>query len=250
MNNKCAVILAGGEGKRMKSDLPKPMNEVLGKPMLRWVIDAVKEAGIDDICVVTGFKTEITEAYLDALPFAVSHVLQSERLGTGHAVMMAKDFLKEKGGDVVILCGDAPFMDTATIADAYTDHNESGASATVISAMLDDPTGYGRIVRNPDGTLKSIVEQKEADEATLAIKEVNSGGYWFDTMDLLGVLDDIKANNSAKEYYLPDALWLLLQNGKKVGAFTASSPDTVLGANDPQQLKELNEIAKGKASLS
>ena len=116
MNNKCAVILAGGEGKRMKSDIPKPMNEVLGKPMLRWVIDAVKAAGIDDICVVTGFKTEVTEAYLDSLPFAVSHVLQSERLGTGHAVMMAKDFLNEKGGDVVILCGDAPFMDTETIA--------------------------------------------------------------------------------------------------------------------------------------
>ena len=246
MNNKCAVILAGGEGKRMKSDLPKPMNEVLGKPMLRWVIDAVKAADIDDICVVTGFKTEITEAYLDSLPFAVSHVLQSERLGTGHAVMMAKDFLKEKGGDVVILCGDAPFMDTETIADAYRDHNESGASATVISAMLDDPTGYGRIVRNTDGTLKSIVEQKEADEETLAIKEVNSGGYWFDTEDLLGVLDNIKANNSAKEYYLPDALWLLLQNGSKVGAFTAKSPDTVLGANDPQQLQELNEIAKAK----
>ena len=95
MNRKCAVILAGGEGKRMKSDLPKPMNEVLGKPMLRWVIDAVKAAGVDNICVVTGFKTEITEAYLHSLPFEVSHVLQSERLGTGHAVMMAKDFLKE-----------------------------------------------------------------------------------------------------------------------------------------------------------
>lgn len=246
MSLKCAVILAGGEGKRMKSDLPKPMNEVLGKPMLRWVIDAVKSAGIDDICVVTGFKTEITEAYLDALPFEVCHVLQSERLGTGHAVMMAKEFLKEKGGDVVILCGDAPFMDTKTIADAYADHDENGASATVISAMLDDPTGYGRIVRNPDGTLKNIVEQKEADEETLAIREVNSGGYWFDTADLLGVLDDIKANNSAKEYYLPDALYLLLQNGKKVGAFTADSPDTVLGANDPQQLAELNEIARAK----
>ena len=246
MNNKCAVILAGGEGKRMKSDLPKPMNEVLGKPMLRWVIDAVKAAGIDDICVVTGFKTEITEAYLDALPFEVSHVLQSERLGTGHAVMMAKDFLGEKGGDVVILCGDAPFMDCDTIADAYKDHNESGASATVISAMLDDPTGYGRIVRNTDGTLKNIVEQKEADEETLAIKEVNSGGYWFDTADLLSVLDNIKANNSAKEYYLPDALYLLLQKGKKVGAFTAQSADTVLGANDPAQLAELNEIAVAK----
>lgn len=246
MNNKCAVILAGGEGKRMKSDIPKPMNEVLGKPMLRWVIDAVKAAGIDDICVVTGFKTEVTEAYLDSLPFAVSHVLQSERLGTGHAVMMAKDFLIEKGGDVVILCGDAPFMDTETIADAYNDHNASGASATVISAMLDDPTGYGRIVRNADGTLKSIVEQKEADEATLKIQEVNSGGYWFDTADLLSVLDNIKANNSAKEYYLPDALYLLLQNGKKVGAFTAQSPDTVLGANDPAQLAELNDIARAK----
>ena len=246
MSKKCAVILAGGEGKRMKSDLPKPMNEVLGRPMLRWVIDAVKNAGIDDICVVTGYKTEITEAYLDALPFEVSHVLQSERLGTGHAVMTAKEFLNEKGGDVVILCGDAPFMDTKTIADAYADHDKKDASATVISAVLDDPTGYGRIVRNPDGTLNNIVEQKEADEKTLALREVNSGGYWFDTADLLSVLDNITANNSAKEYYLPDALYLLLQNGKKVGAFTAESPDTVLGANDPQQLAELNKIAKDK----
>lgn len=250
MNSKCAVILAGGEGKRMKSDIPKPMNEVLGKPMLRWVIDAVRAAGIDDVCVVTGYKTEITEAYLDAIPFEVSHVLQSERLGTGHAVMMAKEFLKAKGGDVAILCGDAPFMDAGTIADAYESHNESGASATVISAMLDDPTGYGRIVRNQDGTLKSIVEQKEADAETLAIREVNSGAYWFDTADLLGVLDDIKANNSAKEYYLPDALYLLLERGRKVGAFTAASADTVLGANDPAQLAELNEIARKKASLS
>lgn len=250
MNNKCAVILAGGEGKRMKSELPKPMNEVLGKPMLRWVIDAVKAAGVDDICVVTGFKTEITEAYLASLPFAVQHVLQSERLGTGHAVMMAKDFLKEKGGDVVILCGDAPFMDAQTIADAYSSHHEHAASATVISAMLEDPTGYGRIVRNSDGTLKAIVEQKEADDETLKIQEVNSGAYWFDTADLLSVLDDIKANNSAKEYYLPDALYLLLQNGRKVGAFTAQSPDTVLGANDPQQLAELNEIAKLKSGIN
>ena len=244
MNNKCAVILAGGEGKRMKSNLPKPMNEVLGKPMLRWVIDSVKEAGIDNICVVTGYKTEITEAYLDSLPFEVSHVLQSERLGTGHAVMMAKDFLKNNGGDVVILCGDAPFMDSGTIEDSYLIHDQVGYSATVISAMLDDPTGYGRIVRKADGTLHNIVEQKDADEETLAIKEVNSGGYWFDVADLLSVLDDIKANNSAKEYYLPDALYLLLSKGKKVTAFTSASPDTVLGANDPAQLEELNRIAK------
>ena len=243
---KCAVILAGGEGKRMKSDIPKPMNEVLGKPMLRWVIDAVKEAGIDDICVVTGYKKEITEEYLKGLPFEVGTVYQSERLGTGHAVMMAEEFLRREGGDVVILCGDAPFMDAETIRDPLSQHDKQDCSATVISAMLDDPTGYGRIVRNEDGSLNSIVEHKEADEETLKIKEVNSGGYWFDTADLLSVLNDITANNSAKEYYLPDALDLLLKAGKKVGAFTAKSADTVLGANDPAQLAELNDIAVAK----
>lgn len=230
----------------MKSDIPKPMNEVLGKPMLRWVIDAVKAAGVDDICVVTGYKKEITEAYLASLPFAVSTVFQSERLGTGHAVMMAEDFLKEKGGDVVILCGDAPFMDTETIRDALRQHDDGDYAATVISAMLADPTGYGRIVRNEDGTLKSIVEHKEADEKTRLIREVNSGGYWFDTAALLSVLHDITSNNSSKEYYLPDAIDLLLNAGKKVGAFTAASADAVLGANDPQQLEELNKIAAAK----
>ena len=246
MMNKCAVILAGGEGKRMKSDIPKPMNEVLGKPMLRWVIDAVKEAGVNNICVVTGYKKEITEDYLKSLPFPVETVFQHERLGTGHAVMMAEEFLRRNVGDVVILCGDAPFMDADTIRDAHTQHADDDCSATVISAMLDDPTGYGRIVRNDDGSLKSIVEHKEADEETLKIKEVNSGGYWFDTVDLLSVLDGITANNSSKEYYLPDALDLLLKAGKKVGAFTAKSADTVLGANDPQQLEELNQIAIAK----
>lgn len=244
--NKCAVILAGGEGKRMKSDIPKPMNEVLGKPMLRWVIDAVKAAGVNDICVVTGYKKEITEEYLSSLPFPVETVYQRERLGTGHAVMMAEEFLRMKKGDVVILCGDAPFMDADTIRGAYKQHDEENCSATVISAMLDDPTGYGRIVRNPDNTLKSIVEHKEADEETRAIKEVNSGAYWFDSADLLSVLNGITTNNSSKEYYLPDALDLLLEAGKKVGAYTAGSADTVLGANDPQQLEELNRIAVKK----
>ena len=241
--NKCAVILAGGEGKRMKSDIPKPMNKVLSKPMLQWVIDAVRDAGVEDICVVTGYKKEITEDYLASLPYPVATAYQSERLGTGHAVMMARPFLEEKGGDVVILCGDAPFMDSGTIRGALKQHDEGDYSATVISAMLDDPTGYGRIVRNPDGTLCSIVEHKEADEETLRIKEVNSGGYWFDVADLLSVLDKITSDNSSKEYYLPDALYLLLAQGKKAGAFTADSSDTVLGANDPAQLEELNQIA-------
>ncbi len=243
---KCAVILAGGEGKRMKSNMPKPMSQVLGKPMLQWVIDSVRGAGVENICVVKGYKKECIEEYVATLPYEVETVYQAERLGTGHAVMMAKDFLLKNKGDVVILCGDAPFMDKDTVANAFSQHDSENASATVISAVLDDSTGYGRIVRNEDGSLKAIVEHKEADEEILKIKEVNSGGYWFDTEDLLSVLDKITSDNAAAEYYLPDALKLLLADNKRVSAFIASSPDTVLGANDPAQLEELNQIAIAK----
>lgn len=246
MANKCAVILAGGEGKRMKSDKPKTLSEVMGKPMLQWVIDALRKSGVDNICVVKGYKKECIEEYIATLDYNVSSVFQAERLGTGHAVMMAKDFLLENGGDVIILNGDAPFMDSETISEAYNQHINTNSSATVISAKVENPTGYGRIVRADDGSLKAIVEQKDADEATLAINEVNSGGFWFNANDLLSVLDNIQANNAAKEYYLPDALKLLLESGKSVGAFTASSADTVLGANDPVQLADLNTIAQNK----
>ena len=242
----CAVILAGGEGKRMKSDKPKTLSEVLGRPMLCWVMSALRKAGIDDICVVKGFKKECVEEYLSTLDFSVESVFQAERLGTGHAVMMAKDFLKKHSGNVVILNGDAPFMDSKTIEDSLKAHIENDCAATVISAKVDDPTGYGRIVRDENGDVKSIVEQKDGSEEILKIKEVNSGGFWFDAEKLLSVLGRISSDNNAKEYYLPDALKLLLSDGCKVGAYTAECSDTVLGANDPAQLEELNNIAKDR----
>ena len=244
--SNCAIILAGGEGKRMKSDKPKTLSEVLGKPMLWWVMSALKKAGIDDICVVKGFKKECIEEYLSTLDFEVESVFQAERLGTGHAVMMAKDFLASHDGNVVILNGDAPFMTAETIEKSLEQHLASGAAATVISARVDDPAGYGRIVRDDSGNLKAIVEHKDADEATRAIDEVNSGGYWFDCQLLLSVLDRIKSDNAAGEYYLPDAIALLLSDGKTVGAYTAECSDAVLGANDPAQLEELNQIARDK----
>ena len=244
--SKCALILAGGEGKRMKSPKPKTLCEVLSKPMLQWVIDALKDAGIDNICVIKGFAKEYIDEYLTTLPYEVKTAYQAERLGTGHAVMMAKDFLKENKGSVVILGGDAPFMDADTIAKAYDEHISTKAFATVISAVIDDPTGYGRITREADGSLKAIVEQKDADEDTLKINEINSGGYWFDTEGLLSVLDRITANNNAKEYYLPDALKILIGDGKRVSVYIAENPDTVLGANDPRQLKGLEDIAIAK----
>lgn len=244
--SKCALILAGGEGKRMKSLKPKTLCEVLSKPMLQWVIDAVKGAGIDKICVIKGYAKEYIDEYLATLPYEVETAFQAERLGTGHAVMMAKDFLKENGGSVVILGGDAPFMDADTIARAFDEHVKTEAFATVISAVIDDPTGYGRITREEDGSLKAIVEQKDASDEILKIKEINSGGYWFDSVGLLSVLDRITADNNAKEYYLPDALKILLSDGKRVSVYVAENPDTVLGANDPEQLKGLEEIAKAK----
>jgi bifunctional UDP-N-acetylglucosamine pyrophosphorylase/glucosamine-1-phosphate N-acetyltransferase len=241
--SNCAVILAGGEGKRMKSNKPKTLSPVLGKPMLLWVISAVRNAGIDDLCVVKGFKKEDVEQFLSTLDFNVESVFQAERLGTGHAVMMAKDFLKSHDGNVVILNGDAPFMTAETIKNSLEQHTKLGCAATVISARVDDPHGYGRIVRDTDGSLKAIVEHKDADEETLKIDEVNSGGYWFDCQKLLSVLDRIKSDNAAGEYYLPDAIELLLKDGQKVGAYTAECSDAVLGANDPAQLEELNQIA-------
>ncbi len=243
---KSAIILAGGEGKRMGSDKPKTLCEVLGKPMLFWVISALKKAGIDDICVVKGYKSEYIDEYVKTLPFEVSTVLQSERLGTGHAVMMARKFLEDRGGSVVILGGDAPFIDSDTIANSLTQHIETGSSATVISASIDDATGYGRVVRNADGSLKAIIEHKDADEDVLKINEINSGAYWFEVEDLLAVLDRITSNNKAKEYYLPDALKLIIGDGKTAGAFTAKTADVAMGANDPSQLEELNEIARAK----
>lgn len=243
----CAVILAAGEGKRMKWDRPKCLSPVLFKPMLQWVVDAVRGAGIDSICTVTGFLNERVEAYLAENDPGVATAFQAERRGTGHAVMAAADFLRSRaaGGSVLVLNGDAPFLHAETIQKALTEHEKSGNAVTVISAVLEDPTGYGRIVRvGGDGNLRAIVEQRDATEAELAVREVNSGAFWFRTDDLLGILPQIRSANRQGEYYLTDAVGLLIEQGKPAGACITNNPNTVLGANDCRQLHELNVIAR------
>lgn len=244
MKNACAVILAAGEGTRMKSSKPKVMAELLFKPMIDWVTDAAQQGGAEDICIVTGYQAKILEDHLDG---RYKTVEQKERLGTGHAVMQAKDFISSHiGGDVLVLCGDAPLMDSKTVSDAYSFHKESGNGVTVISARVADPFGYGRIERDAGGCLKAIVEQKEADENQKKIDEVNSGAYWFKADLLLAALDTLSENHtdSSKEYYLTDTVSIIRSAGKKADAFTASTPDVVRGANDRFQLYELNEIAR------
>ncbi len=247
MNSNCAVILAAGEGTRMKSSKPKVMAEVLFKPMIDWVVDAAEKGGAKDICVVTGFRNDILEEHLGG---EYKTVLQSQRLGTGHAVMQAKEFLTaHKDGNVLILNGDAPLMDSDTIHNALDHHIELGNSATVITANLTNPFGYGRIIRNEKRFLKAIVEENEATDEQREITEVNSGAYWFKCSDLLKALDKIVENHKeGKEYYLTDAIEIIISSGKRASAFKAKSSNVVLGANDRAQLYELNEIAR-KATL-
>ena len=242
MSENCAVILAGGEGKRMKSQKPKVLCDVLFKPMIDWVIDAAKDAGISDICVVTGHLSEYVKAHLGD---SCETVLQKECLGTGHAVMQARDFILRHGdANVLVLNGDAPLMDKETIKNALQYHINCKNAVTVISAHVKKPFGYGRIVRDMTGFLSCIVEAKDADEKTRQIDEVNSGAFWFSIPALLDVLGKITNSNNQKEYYLTDAVGLLISGGFRAAAYTTSCPDVVLGANDRSELMDLNNRAR------
>ena len=234
-----SVILAAGMGTRMKSKMPKVLHTVCGKPLSKWVIDASKAAGADKVCAVVGHKAETVKEVLgDVCEFA----LQAEQKGTGHAVMQAIDVIKNSKGEVVILNGDTPLITAETINKAIEYHKNNDNQATVITAILDDATGYGRIVRDNDGSVLKIVEQKDASEEEKKINEVNSGMYVFDAQSLVYALDKITPNNAQGEYYLTDTLEILLSAGKKIGGYAISDNDEIRGINDRVQLNEAEKI--------
>ena len=236
-----SVILAAGMGTRMKSKMPKVLHTVCGKPLSKWVIDASKAAGADKVCAVVGHKAETVKEVLgDVCEFA----LQAEQKGTGHAVMQAIDVIKNSKGEVVILNGDTPLITAETINKAIEYHKNNGNQATVITAILDDATGYGRIVRDNDGSVLKIVEQKDASEEEKKINEVNSGMYVFDAQSLVYALDKITPNNAQGEYYLTDTLEILLSAGKKIGGYAISDNDEIRGINDRVQLNEAEKIVQ------
>ena len=249
MTGNCAVILAAGEGTRMKSKQPKVLAQVLFKPLIDWVIDSARacDLGEKNICVVTGHGKQALCAHL---PQDVETVEQTERLGTGHAVMQAREFLRRHGsGNVLILGGDAPFMDGETARLALEYHTRAGSAATVISAVVGDPTGYGRIVRDANGDFSGITEEKDASDEQRQIREINSGAYWFNVQALLVALEKMEQNakyrlNAAKEYYLTDAIEILRSMGQRVSTFNSKNETVALGANDRDQLAQLNEIAR------
>lgn len=242
---KCALILAAGQGTRIKSDLPKVLHKICGKEMVNHVIDAMRKADIEDINVIVGKGAELVKEKTASRN--ISYSIQEEQLGTGHAVKCAMDFLKGKKGVVGVFCGDAPLIKAETVNNLFKSHIENNNSATLLSSILEDPTGYGRVVRKDNEVLK-IVEHKDCDEEELKIKEMNAAIYCFDIEELVSSLDKLSNNNNQGEYYLTDVIGILKEEGKSVGAVVIDYDETI-GVNSRVQLAEAEEILRKRINL-
>jgi UDP-N-acetylglucosamine diphosphorylase/glucosamine-1-phosphate N-acetyltransferase len=229
------VILAAGQGKRMHSDLPKVLHEINGRPMVRYVIDSVQALGPDRVVVVTGHQAELVEQACAGT--GVAFARQAQQLGTGHAVLQALPLLEGYRGTVVVLNGDVPGLRTETMRRFIEFHRSSGFAATVLTARLPDPSGYGRIVRDASGKLARIVEHKDASESERAIDEINSGLFCFEAHDLVASLGRVGRGNAQNEYYLTDVIGLLAAAGRPVGAYCVDDAREVAGVNDLGELE-------------
>ncbi|MCD6117053.1 NTP transferase domain-containing protein [bacterium] len=228
-----AVILAAGKGTRMKTTLPKVLHPLLGKPLVLYVTKAVKNAGIDDIILVVGYKSEMV---INELGTDYRYVLQKQQLGTGHALMIASEELKEFHGDLLVLVGDAPFLTPDIIKKLVLRHRETGASATMMTAIMDPPPAYGRIVRDKDGKVIRIVEERDATPEEKKITEVNTSHYCFRSEDVLPLLNSLGTNNDQGEYYLTDIIEFLTGKGALVETLPETDPDVLKGINSQEDL--------------
>jgi len=238
MESITALILAAGEGKRMKSDKAKVLHQVCGKPMIEWVYEAARDAGVGKCVIIVGHKAE---QVMEHMGDRAEYVMQEQRLGTGHAVQQARSYMEDEGY-ILILYGDTPLITSETIKKAMDCMLDEKLDAVVISADVEDPSGYGRIVRNPDGSFKRIVEHRDASPAEREIKEINSGMYIFKARELADALQFLKNDNDQGEYYLTDTLEIMLARGLKVGVYKVQDSTEVLGANDRAQLEMLESI--------
>jgi bifunctional UDP-N-acetylglucosamine pyrophosphorylase/glucosamine-1-phosphate N-acetyltransferase len=233
MSNRFAIILAAGKGTRMKSKLYKVLHQVCGKPMIRHVIDEVGKADFSTIYVVVGHGASDVKT---AVGEDAECLLQLEQLGTGHAVLQTADKLSGLVGTTVVLCGDTPLITHQTIEKLIHVQEESQASAAVLTANLEDPTGYGRVIRDASGNVAKIVEEKDANPAEKRVKEINTGIYSFDNRKLFTLLRQVTNNNAQGEYYLPDVIGLLVRDSEKVIAYTTEQFEETVGVNDRIQL--------------
>ncbi|MDR0140457.1 bifunctional UDP-N-acetylglucosamine diphosphorylase/glucosamine-1-phosphate N-acetyltransferase GlmU [Metabacillus idriensis] len=245
MDNRYAVILAAGQGTRMKSKLYKVLHPVGGKPMVQHVVDEVSKLDLSKIVAIVGHGAEKVQ---DQLGESVQYAVQSEQLGTAHAVMQAAAHLEDQDGTTIVICGDTPLITADTMASLLSHHKEINAKATILTAKADDPAGYGRVVRNTEGHVEKIVEHKDSNAEELLIKEINTGTYCFDNRALFDALKKVSNDNSQGEYYLPDVIEILKTNNEIVSAFQTASFEETLGVNDRVALAQAEQYMKKRVN--
>ncbi|WML29484.1 bifunctional UDP-N-acetylglucosamine diphosphorylase/glucosamine-1-phosphate N-acetyltransferase GlmU [Neobacillus sp. OS1-32] len=243
MSNRYAVILAAGQGTRMKSKLYKVLHPVCGKPMVQHVVDQVQMLNIEEMVTIIGHGAEQVKAQLGETS---SYALQEVQLGTAHAVMQAGSRLAGKEGVTIVVCGDTPLMKAETMEALFKHHEDTNAKATILTARIADPTGYGRIVRNDHGLVEKIVEHKDATEAERTINEINTGTYCFDNITLFDALKHVSNDNVQGEYYLPDVIEILKNQGEVVSAYQTNDLNETLGVNDRVALAEAERIMRSR----
>ncbi|WP_377887151.1 bifunctional UDP-N-acetylglucosamine diphosphorylase/glucosamine-1-phosphate N-acetyltransferase GlmU [Alkalihalobacillus sp. R86527] len=239
--NRYAVVLAAGQGTRMKSKLYKVLHPVCGKPMVEHVVDQLNALELKNIVTVVGHGAELVSEQLGKRS---EYVLQEEQLGTAHAVMQAKDILSDKDGVTLVVCGDTPLITKETMDSLLSYHEEQTAKATILTAKADNPFGYGRIIRDENGSVQRIVEQKDANEAEQNVTEINTGTYCFDNKTLFETLQLVNNENSQGEYYLPDVVEILQQQGEVVAAYQTADFNETMGVNDRVALSRAEQAMK------
>lgn len=245
MDQLTVVILAAGLGTRMKSKKAKVLHKAGGLTLVESVVQsALAFATPERVFVVTGHQAEAVEAVL--APYGVGHFRQVEQKGTGHALLQGEPQLKDLGGKLIVLYGDTPLLSEGTLRSVLARQTETGAAATVLTTVLNDPTGYGRIVLDANGNITAIVEQKAATPEQLAIREINSGIYCFDASLLWRHIHEIQPNNPAREYYLTDMIEILSRNGHKAVSLRIQDPSELLGINSRVELAEADRILRAR----
>ena len=242
-----SIILAAGKGTRMKSDTPKVLHTIFDKTLVGYVIDAVNNTGLaDENFVIVGHQAERVEEYINKNYDNAKCVLQSPQLGTGHAVSMALPYLKDFDGEVIILCGDTPLITSETIKEFVEYHRENKSDLTVMSAIFENPTNYGRIIRNQDGSLNSIVEEKDATPEQKAVKEINAGIYCINWAKIKPAFNELTSNNAQGEYYLTDIIKWGNEKNLSVNAYTLKNNEEIFGINSKTHLAEATKMLNNK----
>lgn len=240
---KMAIVLAAGQGKRMKSKLYKVLHPVCGRPMVGHVLDTVERASCERTVVIVGHGAEAVKTYLGD---RAEYVLQEQQLGTGHAVKQAKDLLGSEQGMTLIICGDTPLVRMETLQRLMDLHQEKNAAGTILSAKLQVPQGYGRIIRDMDGSVNRIVEQKDCTADEDAVQEINTGTYCFDNAKLFAALEQVTNLNTQQEYYLTDVIGILRAQGETVQAYCTEDETEAIGVNDRVALSEAEGFMRAR----